>query len=166
MVDGIELKGSDDVIVDDNVLEEDILEEQVHGDTSTLLILRHSYFAPKQLNNCWLGKNLFHSTCTVNGKVCHFIIDSSSCENVVSEDSVCKLSLKVEVHSYHTGFWLAWLKQGSEIKVAHRALVPLSIGTTYKDDIYCDVLLMDACHILLGRPWQFDRNVVNDGKHN
>ena len=25
---------------------------------------------------------------------------------------------------------------------------------------------MDACHILLGRLWQFDRNVVHDGKHN
>ena len=25
---------------------------------------------------------------------------------------------------------------------------------------------MDACHIMLGRSWQFDRNVVHDGKHN
>ena len=103
MVDGIELEGSNDVIADDDVLKEDVLEEQVHGDTCTLLILRHSCFTLKQSNNCWLGKNLFHSTCTVNGKVCHFIIDSSSCENVVSEDAICKLSLKVEVHSYHTG---------------------------------------------------------------
>ena len=48
LVDGIELKGSDDVIVDDYVPEEDVLEEQVHGDTGTLLILRHSCFMPKQ----------------------------------------------------------------------------------------------------------------------
>ena len=25
---------------------------------------------------------------------------------------------------------------------------------------------MDACHILLGRPWQFDRNMIHQGKEN
>ena len=25
---------------------------------------------------------------------------------------------------------------------------------------------MDACHLLLGRPWQYDRNVVHDGNRN
>ena len=25
---------------------------------------------------------------------------------------------------------------------------------------------MDVCHILLGRPWQYDRKVVHDGKTN
>ena len=25
---------------------------------------------------------------------------------------------------------------------------------------------MDACHILLGRPWQFDREAVREGKRN
>jgi hypothetical protein len=25
---------------------------------------------------------------------------------------------------------------------------------------------MDVCHLLLGRPWQYDRNVVHDGRMN
>ena len=25
---------------------------------------------------------------------------------------------------------------------------------------------MDACHLLLGRPWQFDREVIHNGKTN
>ena len=25
---------------------------------------------------------------------------------------------------------------------------------------------MDVCHILLGRPWQYDRKVVHDGRKN
>ena len=45
-------------------------------------------------------------------------------------------------------------------------LVSISIGSTYKDRIWCDVVEMDACHILLGRPWQFDRAVQHDGRHN
>ena len=44
--------------------------------------------------------------------------------------------------------------------------VSISIGSTYKDKIWCDVVEMDACHILLGRPWQFDRAVQHDGQKN
>jgi hypothetical protein len=30
----------------------------------------------------------------------------------------------------------------------------------------CDVIPMDVCHVLLGRPWQFDRNAIHDGRKN
>ncbi|XP_057860276.1 uncharacterized protein LOC131069009 [Cryptomeria japonica] len=36
----------------------------------------------------------------------------------------------------------------------------------YKDEVMCDIMPMDACHILLGRPWQFDRQVVHNGQLN
>jgi len=42
----------------------------------------------------------------------------------------------------------------------------LSIGKSYKDELWCDILPMDACHILLGRPWLFDRKVMHDGYQN
>ena len=32
----------------------------------------------------------------------------------------------------------------------------------YKDEVLCDVAPMHAGHILLGRPWQFDRKVTHD----
>ena len=35
-----------------------------------------------------------------------------------------------------------------------------------KMKFYCDVLPMDACHLLLGRPWQFDRSAYHDGRRN
>lgn len=50
--------------------------------------------------------------------------------------------------------------------VSKRCLVSLSIGSIYKDKIWCDVVAIDACHLLLGRPWQYNRNVVHDGKRN
>ena len=31
-----------------------------------------------------------------------------------------------------------------------------------KDEVLCDVAPMHAGHILLGRPWQFDRKVTHD----
>lgn len=36
----------------------------------------------------------------------------------------------------------------------------------YKDKVICDIIPMDLCHILLGKPWQYDRKVVHDGKTN
>ena len=33
----------------------------------------------------------------------------------------------------------------------------------YKDEVLYDVVPMEATHILLGRPWQFDRKVFHDG---
>ncbi|GAA0167707.1 hypothetical protein LIER_22579 [Lithospermum erythrorhizon] len=100
----------------------------------------------------------------IEGKFWKLVIDSGSCENMVSEEVVKKSSLKIEAHP--NPYKLAWLKKGGEISVTYRSLVPFSIGSKYKDKAWCDVIAMDACHILLGRPWQFDRHVVHDGKRN
>jgi len=40
--------------------------------------------------------------------------------------------------------------------------VKLSVGD-YKDKVLCDVVPMEACHILLGRPWQFDKKTMHNG---
>ena len=50
--------------------------------------------------------------------------------------------------------------------VAKRALVNFSIGQKYKDAVWYDVVAMDAFHLLLGRPWQYGRSVVHDGRAN
>lgn len=49
------------------------------------------------------------------------------------------------------------------MRVTRLALVAFSIGDAYQDRVYCAVVLMDACHLLLGRPWEFDRKVQHDG---
>ena len=43
--------------------------------------------------------------------------------------------------------------------------VKFQIGS-YEDEVRCDIIEMDACHILLGRHRKFDRNVVHEGKKN
>ena len=44
-------------------------------------------------------------------------------------------------------------------------MVEFKIGG-YNDKILCDVILMDVCHLLLGRPWKYDMNVIHDGRMN
>ncbi|KAH9663456.1 Endonuclease [Citrus sinensis] len=136
-----------------------------HGDSGPMLIVNRAFFTPKgQDKDKWLRQNIFQTTCTIGGKVCRMVIDSGSCENVISEEVITKLNLKTEPHQ--TPYKLTWLKKGNQVTVSKCCLVSLSIGSIYKDKIWCDVVAMDACHLLLGRPWQYDRNVVHDGKRN
>ncbi|PKI67058.1 hypothetical protein CRG98_012596 [Punica granatum] len=72
-----------------------------------------------------------------------------------------KLSLRSESHP--KPYKLAWLKKRGEVRVSKHALVTFSIGSRY---VWCVVVMMDACHLLLGRPWQFDRSVSHDGRTN
>jgi hypothetical protein len=75
-----------------------------------------------------------------------------------------KLALDTEKHP--TPYRLEWLKKGNKVIILKRCLVNFLIGTKYKDKTWCDVVAMDACHLLLGRPWQYDRNVHHDERKN
>nr|GEU66451.1 hypothetical protein [Tanacetum cinerariifolium] len=75
-----------------------------------------------------------------------------------------KLGIKTEDHP--EPYQLTWLKKGNTVKVSKRCLVQFSIGKSYKDEVWCEVILMDAAYILLGDPWQFNRKTKHDGFQN
>lgn len=50
--------------------------------------------------------------------------------------------------------------------VDKQCLVSFSIRKQFCDEVLCDIVKMDACHLLLGRPWQFVRETQHDGKKN
>ena len=60
---------------------------------------------------------------------------------------------------------IAWVKDDHKVLVSEQCLVKFKIGS-YHDEVLCDIIPMDVCHLLLGRPWQFDRNAVHDGHAN
>ncbi|KAJ0627391.1 putative nucleotidyltransferase, Ribonuclease H [Helianthus annuus] len=123
-----------------------------------------SAVAKNEDENAWLRTNIFRTKCTSKGKVCVIIVDGGSCENMVSTVMVEKLGL--QKHDHPEPYQLSWLKKGNVVKVTHRCLVPFSISNKYVDEVWCEVVPMDACHILLGRPWQFDRRTRHDGFRN
>lgn len=157
-------EGFGDPIYDDYGEDRDeVEEEEVSGDTGTFLMLRRNCLAPKASED-WQRTALFSSTCTVKSKVCRFVIDSGCSANVVSEEAVRKLALTTETHPHP--YRLLWMQTGAEVHVSQRTLLSLSIGSFYKDTLYCDIAPMDVSHIILGRPWQYDREVLHNGKLN
>eukprot|EP00253_Pinus_taeda_P031637 PITA_31637 len=91
------------------------------------------------------------------------IIDNGSMDNLVSTEMVEKLGLK---HLKHPNpYRVSWLQKGHQLLVDEQSEVEFQIRR-YKDKIICDIMPMDVCHILLGRPWQYDRNVTHDGMLN
>lgn len=50
------------------------------------------------------------------------------------------------------------------MKVTHTCRFSFSIGKNYLDEVECNTVEIDVCHIILGRSWQSDVNVVHRGR--
>ncbi|KAH9667837.1 Endonuclease [Citrus sinensis] len=147
------------------IVEKDVEDGEVtYVDNGNSLVIQKSLSIVCEDGEDWLRKNIFHTRCTCHGKICNVIIDSGSFENVVATKMVKKLKLKTEQHLQP--YKLSWLKKGNEIEVNTRCFISFSIGNKYKDEVWCDVVPMDACHLVLGRPWQYERRVVHNGYRN
>ncbi|XP_027169481.1 uncharacterized protein LOC113769214 [Coffea eugenioides] len=105
-------------------------------------------------------KNIFYTRCHVNGRVCSLVINPGSCTNVASSLMVETLGLPTREHL--RPYRLQWLNNCGDIRASQKVLVSFKVGA-YEDEVLCDVVLMQASHILLGRPWQFDRSTSHNG---
>jgi hypothetical protein len=94
--------------------------------------------------------NLFRTSCKMKDRVCKVIIDSGSTDNLVSTEMVEKLELEMTTHP--TLYKVSWLQKGHQVTLLNNAWLNFKIGG-YRDEILCDVIPMDVCHVLLGRPW-------------
>ena len=122
----------------------------VEVDEGELIVLRRALNGNKGPRHEEQCKDIFHTRCTINGRVCSLIVDGGSCTNVASTTLVTKLNLKTESHPQP--YSIQWLDQGKGLRVSHRCLVSFSIGKSYQDELWCDIIPMDVCHIILGRP--------------
>ncbi|XP_020699390.2 uncharacterized protein LOC110111734 [Dendrobium catenatum] len=108
--------------------------------------------------------SLFRTHCTINGKICELLIDSGCTENITSRSAVQALQLQTMKNP--SPYKISWVKRGVEIMVADMCRVTFSIGKNYICEVSCDFVDMDACHLILGRPWQFDAGITHDGRTN
>ena len=73
-----------------------------------------------------------------------------SCTNVVSANLVELLKLPTLRHP--RPYKLQWLNDSGEVRVNKQAKILIILGN-YKDEILCDVVPMNACHVLFGEHW-------------
>jgi hypothetical protein len=106
----------------------------------------------------------FQHTCILGGKVAKLIIDPRSGMNIISEEAVRKLGLETKRHP--TPYQLEWLMKGNEVRVSKYCQVPFSIGGKYVDRVWCDMVDMTMCHLLLGKSWQDGKAAVYDETKN
>ncbi|KAK1664988.1 hypothetical protein QYE76_053147 [Lolium multiflorum] len=108
--------------------------------------------------------NLFQTKPLVGpGKVCKVIIDGASCRNLATKGLCAKMNFKYLPHPHP--YYIQWLSNNSEMKVYHMVRVDFEIGP-YKDSIEFDVVPMTVCHLLLVRPWLYDRSVQHNSRTN
>jgi hypothetical protein len=81
----------------------------------------------------------------------------------VSSDLVEKLGLTTRQHSYL--YKLQWFNNSGKTKVTKSAHISF-VTSSYHDTADFDVVPMQACSILLGRPWEFDNDALHHGRTN
>ena len=108
--------------------------------------------------------NPFHTRCTIQGKVCKVIIDKGIHTNVASKTLVEKLN--IPTYDLASPYEIRWGSNGNPIQVNKLVILTFSIGKNYEDVVICDVIPIDECHLLLGRPWQCQREVTHNEKMN
>ena len=90
------------------------------------------------------------------------MIDGGSCANSIAKIAFEKMGLKAEPHPHlHNVNWVdktAWF-------ITQRCEDPIHIYSC-EDHVYCDILDIDAAHILLGRPCLYNLDVISLGRSN
>lgn len=93
---------------------------------------------------------IFKTKCTINDKVCEVLIDSNSAKNVITRKVVKALNLPMVKHS--KPYKISWVKRSLDISISETCNVTFFIGKNFINNIVCDVVSMDVCHLILGRP--------------
>jgi hypothetical protein len=152
-----------EILADESSTEEAEVFCEGNDSECDLLVIMRLLSVDQTADQDWRRKSLFHTRCKTSGKLCELVIDSGACENIVAHSMIEKLGLKTEPlpHPYK----LSWLDNKHEIRVHRRCLVPFAIAK-YEDEVWCHVIPMTACHVLLGQPWLYDRDVQHQGKAN
>ncbi|RDX75531.1 hypothetical protein CR513_44574, partial [Mucuna pruriens] len=114
-----------------------------------------SEYSPDDEGDLLMRDNIFHTCCHVARQLCSIIIDGGSSVNISRSRLVEKLKLPTLAHP--RPYKSQWLNSEGELAVS----LVFTLGK-YEDGVLYYVVSMEATHILLRRPWQYDRMVTHD----
>jgi len=103
---------------------------------------------------------VFNTYITHEGKD-YKLINGGSCANIITKIALEKMSLKAEhPHPYNVNCF-----DKTAQSITQYCQVPIHMSSC-QDRVWCDVLDINAAHILLGRSWLYDLDVTSLGKSN
>ncbi|KAL5811214.1 hypothetical protein ACOSQ4_027782 [Xanthoceras sorbifolium] len=134
--------------------ETEFVEERLQAAYLPICVIQHVLTGCKKkedrLGHNWKRTNIFYTKVEHRDKALNVIINNGSSTNVVAKEVVDQLSLPQE--TYPTPYKVSWINESNSVLVQTRFLVKFSLGKNYADQVWCDVILMTVCHLLLGRP--------------
>jgi hypothetical protein len=68
-------------------------------------------------------------------------------------------------HKHPQPYYVKWINDSGKVKVTQTIRIHFSIGS-YSDSVDCDVIPIQACSLLLGRPWKYDTDAIYYGRSN
>ena len=69
--------------------------------------------------------------------------------NVISSEAVEKLNFPMEQHP--NPYKVSWITYNHLVMVQHRCLLSFSLENHFQDEVWCDIIPMTVCHLLLGK---------------
>ncbi|KAK8951705.1 hypothetical protein KSP39_PZI004648 [Platanthera zijinensis] len=153
--------GDETGVEDDEAVVEEItagVEDGWESDAERALelgVIRRLLHTPRAEED-WRRTSIFYTYFQSAGGPCKLAIDSGSCVNIVAK----KAYRRAPPHPYR----VHWVDK-SAIQVTQRCLVPVRLASV-EDKVWCDVIPMDVAHVLLGRPWLYDRDATCYGRSN
>ena len=103
--------------------------------------------------------NLFQTHFVVKDRRCRVIIDGESSNNIASLELVEKLGLTTQPHP--CPYYIQWVNSCGKIKIDKIARIEFFIGS-YKNCVNFDIVPMQACHLLLSKPWISTNNALHN----
>jgi hypothetical protein len=130
-------------------------------DAEPSAVVATTQIQPEEPEESEAEERLFHSQMWVKGIPLHFVVDSGSQKNLISEEVIKRLELPITPHPQP--YTIGWLSQGRRIRVSHQCRLPYGIKP-FKDEVLCDVAPLEVCDVLLGQPYMWKRHAVYESR--
>jgi hypothetical protein len=131
----------------------------IDADPTTIVVT--TTIQPEEPTDTEEGECLFHSQMWVKATPLHFIVDRGSQKNLISAKVVKQLGLLTTPHPQP--YNIRWLRQGRDLHVIQKCRLSYGIQP-FKDEVLCDVSLLDVCDVLLGQPYMWRHYVVYESR--
>jgi hypothetical protein len=102
--------------------------------------------------------NLFHIRVIMRHTKVDTLIDSGSQANLISEELVKQLGLKMQVH--HKTYTLKWINNHHQMHITKQCAIKFAISSKYVDEVTCDFVSLNESRMVLGSPYLYDRKAI------